>query len=226
MVAVSVPKADLAAIGLRLGLFGAVLLVSAMPARADVTSQSKRTENKDGSTSMVFSSEVADLGAKVGVTVTEPAADSIANPLADQEAYGGSAFARVTAKDLPSWMIWQKSTVDVTVDPADESSKVATTFSRTVTVNSSLKATLSDTYAVERSGTSETWETNKSLSVKFEDTATTLSVATKATEDTDRWMPSVSASQQIMDGLKVTTTVADTGSDLNKSLTASFTRRW
>lgn len=209
-----------------LALAGAVLLVSAVPALADVTSQSKLTENKDGTTSMVFSNEVADLGTKVGVSVTEPAAASVADPVAGQYGNSGSAFAKVTAKSLPDWLIWQKNTVDLTVNPSDDTSKASTTFSRTVSINSGLKATLSDTYTVSRTGSADAWETDKSVSLKLEETATTLSLGTKATDEASHWMPSVSASQEIVDGLKLTTSVADTGSDLNKSVTASFTHRW
>lgn len=226
MPSVSVPSADLLVLGRRLAWIGAALAVSAMPAFADVKSDAKLTENKDGSTSMVFSNEVADLGTKVGIKVTEPAAESLADPVAGQEANSGAAFAHVAAKRLPDWMIWQKGAVDVTVNPSEDTSKVATTFERTVSIHPGVKATLSDTYAVSRSGASDTWETDKSLSVKLVETETTFSVGTKATDESSRWMPTVSASQQIVDGLKVTTSVADTGSDLNKSVTASFTHRW
>lgn len=228
MPSVSLPSARLRTARRRPGpsLVGAALIISAGPALADVTSQSKLTENKDGTTSLVFSNEVSDLGAKVGINVTEPAVDSLADPVAGQEGNSGSAFAKVTAKSLPDWMIWQKNTVDVSVSPADETSKVATTFSRTVTINPGVKATLSDTYAVSRTGSEDSWETDKTLSVKLEDTSTTFSVGTKAAEGTDHWMPSLSASQQIVEGFKVTTTVADTGDTLNRSVTASFTHRW
>lgn len=206
------------------GLLGAGALLCATPALADMTSQAKRTENKDGSTSMVFTNELADLGTKMGVNVTEPAADSVADPLAGQEGFAGSAFANVSVK-APDWLIWQKSTLNVTLTPSDETGKVSTTFSRSVPIVSGLKATVSDSYAFERTSDSESWETSKALSVSME-SGTSLSVAAKAEEGQDRWLPSLSASQKMPGGIQLTTSVSDDGSTLNKSLTAGFTHRW
>ncbi len=226
MPAVQVPVPDLSALIRRGGLVASALMVCATPALADMSSQSKRTENKDGSSSMVFSNELADLGAKMGVSVTEPAVDELADPLAGQEGYSGSAFAKVTVKRLPNWMVWDKGALNVTLNPADEGGKVATTFSRTVDVMPGLKATVADTYSFERTTDSEVWETDKSLSLKVEGTGTTFAVAAKASEDEVGWMPSVSATQKLIGGLNLTTKVSDTGSELDKSVMAGLTHRW
>lgn len=201
-------------------------ILSASPALAQVKSDSKRTENKDGSASLDFSNEVSVLGTKVGVAVTEPAAASIADPTAGQEALSGSAYAKVAVKTLPDWMFWQKGAVDVTLNPADETSKVATSFSRSVGVGGGVTATLSDSYAFERAATSEAWQTDKSVSVKLEDTGTTLAVGAKTSQDQAGWLPSLSAQQEIAKGFNVTTSVANTGSEIDKSVKAGFKHRW
>lgn len=209
---------------------GALLVAAAVlvasPALAQVKSDSKRTENKDGSTSLDFSNEVSALGTKVGLAVTEPAASSVADPVAGQEALSGSAYAKVAVKTLPDWVFWQKGAVDVTLNPADETSKVATSFSRSVGVVGGVTATLKDSYSFERAATSEAWETDKSVSVKLEDTGTTLAVGAKTGQDQAGWLPSISAEQEIAKGFNVTTSVADTGSEIDKSVKAGFKHRW
>lgn len=210
----------------RAALVVIALALAASPALAETKSESKRTENKDGSTSLDFSNEVADLGTKVGVAVTEPAASSIADPVAGQEALSGSAYAKVAVKTLPDWMFWQKGAVDLTVNPADETSKISTSFSRSVGVGGGITATLKDSYSFERAAASEAWETDKSVSVKLEDTRTTLSVGAKTGQDQAGWLPSLSAQQEIASGFNVTTKVSDTGSEIDKSVTAGFKHRW
>lgn len=215
----------------RLGPRAAVLLVAvaafgAVPAMAEVKSDSKRTENKDGSSSLDFSNEVADLGTKVGISVTEPGADPVVDPLAGQEAMSGSAYAKVAVKTLPDWIFWQKGSVDVAVNPGEETGKVSTTLSRSVGIGGGLTATLKDSYSFEHSASSEAWQTDKTVSVKVEDTQTTFSVGAKAGQDVEGWLPSLSAQQEIVKGFSVTTSVANTGSELDKSVTAGFKHRW
>ena len=226
MSAVQLPVPDLFALMRRGGAFVSALMVCATPALADMSSQAKRSENKDGSSSMVFSNELADLGAEVGVSVSEPAVDELADPAAGQVGYTGSAFAKVTVKLLPDWMIWDKGALNVTLNPADEGGKVATTFSRTVDVMPGLKAVVADTYSFERTTSGEAWETDKSVSLKVEQTGTIFAVAAKASEDEVGWQPSVSAIQKLPGGLNLTTKVSDTGSEIDKSVMAGLTHRW
>ena len=207
-------------------VFAVLATVAAAPALAQTKSESKRTENKDGSASLDFSNEVADLGTKVGLSVSEPAVDPMADPAAGQAALSGSAYAKVAVKALPDWAFWQKGAVDVAVNPADETSKVATSLTRSVGIGSGLTATLKDSYSFERGAASEAWETDKSLSLKLEDTRTTVSVGAKTTQDQAGWLPSVSAQQELAQGFNVTTSVSDTGSEIAKSVTAGFKHRW
>lgn len=215
----------------RRGGFWTILLLAAAalaagPAFAQAKSDAKRTRNTDGSSSFDFSNEVADLGTKVGVAVTEPALDPIADPLAGQEALSGAAYAKVTVKALPDWLFWQKGALDVTVNPVEETSKVSTSFSRSIGLSTGLTATLKDSYSFERAAASEAWGTDKSVSVKLEDTGTTFSVGAASGQDQVSWLPSASAQQEIVSGFNLTTKVTDTGSEIDKSVTAGFKHRW
>ena len=204
----------------------AALLASplfAAPAFAD-GSEAKTALKADGSTSLTYSTPVEDYGAVVGLDLS--AAGSSVAPTVGQSAdgLGGTAYAKVTVARLPDWMVWEKGTVNVSVDPNDAASKLATTFERTIPLTSGLAATLADTYQVKTG--SQAWETDKSLSLKLTETGTTFAVATKATSTSSQLLPTVSAQQQLAPDLTVTTSVADTGSTLNKSITAGFTHRW
>lgn len=198
------------------------LLVGA-PARADGT-EAKSALKADGSTALTYSTPVQDFGAVVGLDLS--AASSRVAPSVGQSAddLGGTAYAKITVSRLPDWMVWQKGTVNVSVDPNDAASKLATTFERTIPLGASLAATLADTYQVKAG--SQAWETDKSLSLKLADTGTTFAVSTKATSDAPQLLPTVSAQQQLAPDLTLTASVADSGSTLNKSITAGFTHRW
>lgn len=195
----------------------------AAPALADGT-EAKTALKADGSTSLTYSTPVEDYGAVVGLDLS--AAGSSVAPTVGQSAdgLGGTAYAKVTVDRLPDWMVWEKGTVNVSVDPNDAASKLATTFERSMSLTSGLAATLADTYQVKVG--SQAWETDKSLSLKLTETGTTFAVAAKTTSTSPQFLPTVSAQQQLAPDLTVTTSVADTGSTLNKSITAGFTHRW
>lgn len=198
-------------------------LFAAAPALADGT-EAKTALKADGSTSLTYSTPVQDYGAVVGLDLS--ATGSSVAPTVGQSAdgLGGTAYAKVTVARLPDWMVWEKGTVNVSVDPNDAASKLATTFERTIPLTSGLAATLADTYQVKAG--SQAWETDKSLSLKLTDVGTTFAVSTKATSNSPQLLPTVSAQQQLAPDFTVTTSVADTGSTLNKSITAGFTHRW
>lgn len=199
-------------------------LVLAGAARADSGATTSRSLNADGSTSMRYEQPLADL-AQVGVTLSTEASSVVPTSVAGTQTVSGGAFAKVSVNELPNWLLWQKGAVNVAVSPTDES-KLGTTLSRSWTLYEGLKAELSDSYALARSSGSTGWQTDKALSLKLTETGTTVSVAASASEATPQLLPSISAQQKVFGALNVTTTVADTGSELNKSITAGFSHRW
>ncbi|MFG1349367.1 hypothetical protein [Xanthobacter autotrophicus] len=201
-----------------------VLLCAAAPVRADGGSETKKTLNADGSVSMTYWSAVEDIGTVFGMDLSRSATSAAPVVASGASDLGGTAYAKVTLAQLPDWLLWQKGTVNVSLDPAGATGKVATTFSRTVTLASGLDATLADTYRMASGA--EAWETDKSVSLKLVETGTTFSLATKATQETPTLLPSLSAQQTVLGDITVTTAVADTGATLNKSITAGFTHRW
>ncbi|MDQ0504436.1 hypothetical protein [Xanthobacter agilis] len=201
-----------------------VLLATGAHAQTAVTA--KRSLNADGTTAMTYASDLSEVGTQVGLDMS--AAKTTVAPVTTAEAntVSGTAYAKVTLAALPDWLLWQKGAVNVAVSPTDEETKLGTTLSRTWTVNDGLKAELADSYVVGRSGVVNGWQMDKSLSVTGLATDTTLSVGARLTDEVQRMLPSVSAQQKVLGGIQVTTTVADTGSDINKSITAGFSHRW
>lgn len=201
-----------------------VLLAGGAHAQTAVTA--KRSLNADGSTSMTYSTDVSDIGTQVGLDMSSTRTSAVPVQQAEANTVSGTAYAKVSLQSLPDWLLWQKGAVNVAVNPTDEETKVGTTLSRSWTVNDGLKAEVADTYSVGRSGTENGWQMDKSLSVTGLATDTTLSVGARVTDETQRLLPSVSAQQKVLGGIQVTTTLADTGSDINKSITAGFSHRW
>ncbi|MEW6257734.1 MAG: hypothetical protein AB1592_17400 [Pseudomonadota bacterium] len=193
-----------------------------------VTTRVNRTVHSDGSAAVTAAGAVREWrGAEFGVDMSLAARPNGPVPSASsgpQDGAGAAAWARAP---LPGVAGWQQSTVDVRVDPLQEQSRVGTTFSREVAVTQDVSARLNDSYAVTSTinGTQQ-WETGKSVSVDMKSTGTSVSVGTATRSGEQAWLPSVSATQQVLGPLSVTTSVADTGENLNKSISAGFRRTW
>lgn len=215
-------RPDLRRLVLRHAVLVPMMLATMVPAHADA--EVKRTLNADGTVSMTYATPVDAYGAVIGLDLSKAATSAAPSVVQGASDVGGTAYAKVTISHLPDWMMWEKGAVNVSVDPSEASGKVGTTFSRTFSLSDGLAATLADTYQVAAG--SQSWETDKSISVSLKETGTTLSLGTKATSDTPQLLPSLSARQQVAGNLSVTTSIADTGSTLNKSITAGFTHRW
>lgn len=200
-------------------------LLAASPALADPTVAAKNTLNADGTTSMTYASAVDEFGAVFGMDLSAASVSAAPTTGSAAGTLGGTAYAKVNLSTLPDWLPWQKNSVKLSVDTSGATGKVATTFSRTFAVATGLDATLADTYAVT-SATGDAWETDKSVSLKVVDTGTTFSLATKATQETPDFLPTLSAQQKVFGDFAITTSVADTGSALNQSITAGFSHRW
>ncbi|MFG1344508.1 hypothetical protein V5F59_06425 [Xanthobacter autotrophicus DSM 431] len=206
----------------RTALLLPLLLAAALPARADGTAKSSL--NADGTTSLTYSSNLDAVGTVFGMDLSAAAASAAPAVSSGAGDLGGTAYARMSLQSLPDWMLWQKGTVNLSVNPSDAQSKVATTFSRTVPIGAGLAATVADTYTVATG--SDAWETDKSVSLNLTDMGTSLSVIAKATQETRSFLPTLSAQQKVLGDLSVTTALTDTGSSLAKSITAGFSHRW
>ncbi|MGE4373055.1 MAG: hypothetical protein AB7E29_09185 [Xanthobacter sp.] len=205
-----------------------VLPVFSAPALAgDMITTARHSLNANGSTSMNYSTQLEDMGAQIGLDMSAPGSSIAPQTVAGTANMTGTAYAKVSVSSLPQWLMWQKGAVNVKLNPTAEESKLSTSFSRTWTVNDGLQATLADSYEVAHNSSGAGWSTDKSLSVKLEDTDTTLSVGAHASDSSQQFLGRVSARQKVFGNINVTASAAETSSDeLNKSITAGFTHRW
>lgn len=197
-----------------------------------VTTRVSRTVHNDGSSAVTAAGAVrewrgAEFGVDMALAARPQAPVPTAAPTGPQDGAGAAAWARAPLPGVSNLTGWQQGTVDVRVDPLQEQSRLGTTFTREVTVTQDVSARLNDSYAVTSSinGTQQ-WETGKSVSVDMKATGTSVSVGTTTRSGEQAWLPSVSATQQVLGPLSVTTSVSDTGENLNKSISAGFRRTW
>ncbi|MEP9377642.1 hypothetical protein ABLE91_13070 [Aquabacter sp. CN5-332] len=199
-----------------------------------VDTRVSRTANKDGSSSVTAAGSLRNVtNTEFGVDMSLAAARQGASVpdatpgTSAADGSGAAAWARTTIPGVSNFMVWDKGSVDVRVDPLQEQSRLGTTFTRQWTVMDNITASLSDAYAITKSvGGAEQWETGKTASVNFAQTGTSISVGTATKSHEGTWLPSVSASQSLFGPVTVTTSVADNGENLNKSITAGFRRNW
>ncbi|MGQ3674063.1 hypothetical protein ACT6QH_00970 [Xanthobacter sp. TB0139] len=205
-----------------------MLPVLSAPALAgEVVTTSRQALNADGSTSMNYSTQLEELGAQIGLSMSAPGRSVAPQTIIGTSNVTGTAYAKVSVSSLPEWLMWQKGAVNVVLNPTAEESKLSTSFSRTWTVNDGLKATLADSYEVAHNSSGAGWNTDKSLSVKLEDTGTTFSVGAHASDSTQQFLGRVSARQKVFGNINVTASASETtGDDFSKSVTAGFTHRW
>lgn len=90
-------------------------------------------------------------------------------------------------------MVWDKGTVNVSIDPNDAASRLSTTFERTIALSEGIAAILADRYQVTAG--SQAWETDKTVSLKLTETGTTFAFSTRATSDAPQLLPTLSARQ-------------------------------
>ncbi|OYX69596.1 MAG: hypothetical protein B7Y95_17700 [Rhizobiales bacterium 32-66-11] len=212
-----------------------VAVGSAPAAAQEVSTRVSRTTNADGSASVTAAGALdgwsaAEFGvdlsvAAAPVTVVQPRSDL---PWKATDSSGAVAWAKVAMPGVSNLLFWDKGAVDVRLDPLQDKSQLGTSFSREWDLGSHISAQVSDSYAVTVAPTSsgEGWSSDKSLSLNMHETGTRLSLGTSVASDRHTWLPSLSAQQNLIGPLVLTTTVADTGTEINRSITAGFHSTW
>lgn len=218
-----------------LGVAVLALVMAGGTARAD---DGKTTINRDvksdGSSAVSVSSTPGWLdGASYGVDMSLAAQPSTTVqpqkplPWTPSDPSTAAAWAKVNVPTNPDVVPWSQTTVEMRVDPTQNQGKVGTTFSRDMKLTDHMTASVNDSYSmVRKSESASAVETDKSLSLKLDDFGTTFSVGAANTVGDKAWLPNASAEQKLIGPLSVTTSVADTGTEINKSITAGFKTKW
>jgi hypothetical protein len=182
--------------------------------------------------------------AKVGADMTVTRQPStMAELLADKAANGGSepqssgtAWAAVTAPGVGS--IWDKTAIEARVDPAQDTSKLGTSLSKSVPLSEQYSLTLQNGYNVIQQGIvpvpgiaagrpARNYGTEQSAKLSIADTGTSFIAGQTLSTTDDKWLRKVGAEQKLFDGVSITGSIGETPQGAtNKSLTAGFKRSW
>jgi hypothetical protein len=202
-----------------------------LPSLSDPNSLAvSRTDQPDGSGTVVvkqpLSSEWdANVGADLGLA---PPADQ-AMP-AQNDRSSGAAWASLGVPNLAS--------VDARVDPTNEQSRLGATFSRSIPVGRRLAVTLQDSYSVteiygmpsdvpDPASPSHVFGNERTVKFDILPTGTSLAAGLISISSDPVTHNTLSADQQLLGPLHVTTAVTDIGQPtVNKSITAGFKLNW
>jgi hypothetical protein len=181
------------------------------------------------------------IGADMTVT-RQPATRTGSELLSEKLANGGnapqssgSAWAAITAPGVAS--IWDKTAVEARVDPAQETSKLGTSISKSVPLGEQTSLTLQNGYNVIQQGIIpvpgipgrplQKHETEQSARLNIEDTGTSFSAGQTLSSADDRWLRKFGAEQKLFGGVSISGSIGETPQGTaNKSVTAGFNHSW
>jgi hypothetical protein len=206
-----------------------------------------RTDKPDGSVALQVGRRLpTEWESRIGVDASLPA-DAPVNSAAMSgigagRSSSGAAWGSVSGPGLVP-LIFDQTAIDARVDSGEAHGKIGATLSRTVPLGDNFSVILRDKYSLTQSlhgdgatgpnqeapnaTPSSAWNIDRSISFKFGSTGTTLSAGRATSSDDTQWHHRLSAEQQVIGPLSVTTSVTDPGSaGSNKSIGASFKRTW
>ena len=210
-------------------LAGLVLLPCAMAGAQELTANVYRTERFDGSSGVAVTGNLSAFDwTQFGLDMSLAAQRSILPAGAVLPGSLGSSDAAAWARfNLPTGALpWDASSVTVRLDPFQDQRRIESAFTRDVELNPMLKVGFSDSYAFVMESGSQTWSTDKSVHVDLSATGTRLSLSAGRSSADRAWLPALRAEQPLIGPVVLTTTLADTGSEINRSITAGFSRTW
>jgi hypothetical protein len=169
------------------------------------------------------------IGADMTI-VRQPA--TLSELLAEKATYGGSepqssgtAWAAVTAPGVGS--IWDKTTVEARLDPAQDQGKLGTSLSKSLALGEQYSLTLQNGYNMVQQGLAHSYETEQSARLSIADTGTSFSAGQSLSTADDKWLRKIGAEQKIVGGFNISGSVAETAlGPANKRITAGFRQSW
>jgi hypothetical protein len=144
----------------------------------------------------------------------------------------GTAWASVSAPGVGS--IWDKTTVEARIDPAQDQGKLGTSLSKSLTLTEQYSLTLQNGYNMTEgfapmpgSAGRTTYATEQSAKFGITDTGTSFSAGQSLSTTDDKWLRKIGAEQKIVGGFNISTSIAETPLGIpNKSVSAGFKQSW
>jgi hypothetical protein len=147
----------------------------------------------------------------------------------------GSAWAAITAPGVAS--IWDKTSVEARVDPAQEQGRLGTSLSKSLPLGEQYSLTLQNGYNVTQQGIvplpgmaahpARNYQTEQSAKLSINDTGTSLIAGQSLSSTDDKWLRRIGAEQKLFGGVTVNGSIGETAlGTSNKSLSAGFKHSW
>jgi hypothetical protein len=183
--------------------------------------------------------------ARVGADMTvarEPATLTESQLLAQKFANGGSlpqssgtAWAAITAPGAGS--IWDKTAVEARVDPAQETSKLGTTISKSLPLTEQYSLTLQNGTNVTQQGIvpvpggagrpARNLQTEQSAKLSVAETGTSLSVGQTLSSTDEKLLRKIGAEQKLFGGVSIRGSIGETSQGTaSKSVGVGFNQSW
>jgi hypothetical protein len=217
---------------------------NAPPRRTDPNDVTWSSKDKPNGSAVAVKQSVspfwdARIGADMTVTrqpttMSELLAEKVANG-GNQPQSSGTAWAAITAPGAGS--IWDKTSVEARVDPAQEQSKLGTSLSKSLPLGEQYSLTLQNGYNLIQQGIvpvpgiishpARNYETDQTAKLSIGDTGTSLIAGQTLSSTDDKWLRKIGAEQKLFDGVSISGSIGETAQGAtNKSLTAGFKRSW
>lgn len=147
----------------------------------------------------------------------------------------GTAWAAITAPGVGS--IWDKTSVEARVDPAQDQTKLGTSLSKSLPLSEQYSLTLQNGYNVIQQGTApvpgfsshvtRNYEVDRSAKLSITDTGTSFIAGQSLSSTDDKWLRKIGAEQKLFGGVTINGSIGETAlGTSNKSLTAGFKHSW
>jgi hypothetical protein len=223
-------------------LTGHPLSKARLPAQASDTAWSARDKPSSSAVSVKQAlSPFWDTRVGADMTVTRQP-QTMSEVLSEKVANGGnvprdsgSAWAAITAPGVGS--VWDKTSIEARVDPAQEQSKLGTSLSKSLPLGDQYSLTLQNGYNLIQQGgvpiagiaghPSRNYEVDRSAKLSITDTGTSLIAGQWLSSTDDKWLGKIGAEQKLFGGVTITGSIGETAQGTsNKSLSAGFKRSW
>jgi hypothetical protein len=144
----------------------------------------------------------------------------------------GTAWAAVTAPGIGS--IWDKTTVEARIDPAQDQGKLGASLSKSLNLGDQYSLTLQNGYNMTQglapmpgSTGRTTYGTEQSAKFGMTETGTSFSAGQTLSTSDDKWLRKIGAEQKIVGGFNISGSIAETPLGIaNKSISAGFKQSW
>jgi hypothetical protein len=147
----------------------------------------------------------------------------------------GAAWAAVTAPGLSS--IWDKTAIEARLDPAQDTSRLGTSLSKSVPFGEQTSITLQNGTNVIQQGMAplpgivghpvRNVEVDQSAKLSIDDTGTSFVAGQTLSSSDDKWLRKLGAEQKLFGGVSVSGSIGETPQGApNKSISAGFKKSW